>query len=199
VFTMQQQDALAGLFMSRCEQIVPSLSELTGHTVLLEVPRIRLQPLAQLPDTLSELADNDVAAVHQVLAGPLASDALLVLNLRKAVALTNLLSADRPSLPKLDASDREALTEVANNLINACLGALSDLLHNPIAFAVPHLRLISLSGLLHSLAISEDDRHDGLVLTVDFLLRESTLRSYLIVVLDSVATNRLLEAVELAR
>jgi chemotaxis protein CheC len=196
VFTMQQQDARAGLFKSRCEQIVPSLSELTGHTVVLEVPRISLKPLERLPDILNELADNDVAAVHQVLAGPVASDALLVLNLRTAVALTNLLSADRPSLPKLDASDREALTEVANNLINACLGALSDLLHAAVAFAAPHLRLMSFAGLLHSLAISEDDSHDGLVLTVDFLLRERTLRSYLIVMLDSVATNRLLEAVE---
>jgi chemotaxis protein CheY-P-specific phosphatase CheC len=198
VFTTQQEDALVDLFKNRCGQVAPSLSALTGHSVVLAMPGLNLQPLDQVANVLNDLQGADVLAVHQILAGSVASDALLVLNLGTALVLTNLLSADRPSLPKLDASDREALTEVANNLINACLGALSDFLHDPIAAAVPHLRMDSFSGLLHSLAIREDELHDALILTVDFLLRESTLRSYLIVMLHSVTTTRLQEAVEAA-
>lgn len=197
MFTLQQKDALVGMFKSRCEQVVPFLSGLTGHNVLLQVPAINLQPSNQLPDLLTELTGHDIAAVHQFLAGPVVSDALFVLNQRTALVLTNLLAADRPSLPKLDASDREALTEVANNLINACLGALGDLLHDPIASAIPHLRLDSFSGMIHSFAVGEDEMRDDLVLTIDFLLRENSLRGYLIVMLNRVATNRLLEAVEL--
>jgi chemotaxis protein CheC len=196
VLSVEQEGALADLFKVRCEQMVPSIAELTGQPIAIDVPVAKIQLVEQLAGTLSELIGSDVAAVHQTFTGPAEGDVLFALIHQHALNLTNLLSVDRPLLPQLDVSDREAVTEVANSIINACMGGIGDLLHANLAFAVPILHLDSFGALLHVLMISEDELHYGVVITVDFLLRESTIRSYLIVILDNGTTDRLIDAIK---
>jgi chemotaxis protein CheC len=197
VLSVEQEEALADLFQIRCATTIPSLSELTGHRIVVSVPTVKILPVNELTGAVAELADNEVAAVHQAFSGTVPGDALFALLSPAALNLTNLLSSDRPVLPHLDASDCEALTEVANNLINVCLGVVSELLHAQVVFALPRLYQESLSVLLHGLMIGEDDQHHGLVLTVDFSVSDSTIRSYLIVILDNVTTDRLFDTVRM--
>ena len=95
----------------------------------------------ELGEALERVVQGDVASVHQIFSGPVAGDALLILDHTGAAMLKELLT-NEPALPlSIDASAREVLTEVGNILLNACLGTFGNLLKVQVSFSVPHLNL----------------------------------------------------------
>src|SRR6185436_5598662 len=103
-----QQDALVELLNIGFGRAGASLSKLTQQRVLLDVPKVAIHPITYLNRSLGKLVDERVASVHQVFSGPVAGDALLLLDPIAAATLTELLT-DVPPLPTmdLDASSRE--------------------------------------------------------------------------------------------
>ena len=126
--TVGQRDALVELLNIGFGRAAAALSQLTGQRVLLDVPQVSIHGIQDLNKTLHTVLGDDVASVHQIFSGPVAGDALLVLD-HKAAAMLKQLLTDEPPLPlPLDATAREVLTEVGNILLNACLGTFGNLL-----------------------------------------------------------------------
>ena len=75
----EQMDALVELINIAFGRAAASLSTLTGQRVLLDVPRVVVQPIDKLYEALDNLVDTDLATVHQIFTGPVAGDALLLL------------------------------------------------------------------------------------------------------------------------
>lgn len=194
--TPQQQDALTELINIAFSRTAAALSEMTGHRVLLDPPRVALCPIGELTAHLDDLGVGEVATVHQIFTGPVAGDALLMLNYDGALALSDLLIGGRSPLPRLDATDREVLTEVGNILLNACLGMFGNLLKVKVAFSVPQLHLAALHGLLDSLIIEQDGLRYALIIYTGFRVRDSTVTGYLVIVLGVASLDRLLAEVE---
>jgi chemotaxis protein CheC len=194
--TATQQDALKELLNIGFGRAAASLSQLTGHRVLLEVPAVSIHPLAELKNALSHVITDDVASVHQIFSGPVAGDALLVLNHRAAGILKQLLTDDPPLPLHVDASAREVLTEVGNILLNACLGTFGNLLNVQVSFSIPHLDLDTLQGVLQSLLINREGMRYGLLVHAGFRLRDAEVTGYLVIVLSVASLDRLIKAVE---
>src|SRR5688572_16602929 len=107
--TAGQQDALIELINIGFGRAAASLSKLTGYRVVLEVPQIAMCPIGELSDYLRPLVQNEIATVHQIFSGPVAGDALLVLDQQSASILKELLT-NEPALPlDIDASAREEI------------------------------------------------------------------------------------------
>jgi chemotaxis protein CheC len=139
---------------------------------------------------------RDVASVHQIFSGPVAGDALLVLNYSAAAVLKQLLT-DEPPLPLgLDGSAREVLAEVGNILLNACLGTFGNLLQVQVSFSVPQLSLDTLSSVLESLMINREGLRYAMLVHAGFRLREAEVRGYLVIVLSVASLDRLIRSVE---
>jgi len=139
--TAIQQDALVELLNIGFGRTAASLSQLTGHRVLLEVPQVTLQAVDEVGESLARVVHGPVASLHQIFSGPVAGDALLILDESGAAMLKELLT-NEPALPlSIDASAREVLTEVGNILLNACLGTFGNLLKVQVSFSVPQLSL----------------------------------------------------------
>ena len=191
-----QHDALVELLNIGFGRAGASLSKLTGHRVLLEVPHVAIRPLDQLNATLAELVKDEVASVHQVFSGPVAGDALLILDPSAAASLKELLT-DEPALPlMLDASGREVLTEVGNVLLNACIGTFGNLLRVPVSFSVPEIDVASLHLVLQRLTMAGDALRYALVVTSGFRLRESEVTGYVVIILTVQSLTSLLIALE---
>jgi chemotaxis protein CheC len=173
-----------------------SLSELTGHRVLLEVPHVSVHPIDQLSTALRAVIADEVASVHQIFSGPVAGDALLILDHAAAGMLKELLTSEPPLPLPLDASAREVLTEVGNILLNACLGTFGNILHVQVSFSVPHLNLDTLHEVMRSLLINREGLRYALVVHAGFKLRDAEVRGYLVIVLSVASLDRLLRAVE---
>jgi chemotaxis protein CheC len=191
-----QQDALVELLNIGFGRAGASLSKLTGQRVLLEVPEVAIYPVAQLDASLGKLSASKVASVHQVFTGPVAGDALLVLDEVAASTLKELLT-DEPALPlELDVSSREVLTEVGNILLNACIGTFGNLLSVPVSFSVPDIDVASLHSVVDRLVSEGDSMRYALVVTAGFKLRDAAVTGHVVIVLTVQSLSRLLLAVE---
>jgi chemotaxis protein CheC len=194
--TATQQDALIELLNIGFGRAGASLSDLTGQRVVLEVPEISIHPVHALKDALERLGMDQVASVHQIFSGPVAGDALLVLNHSAAFALKQLLT-DEPPLPlAIDGSAREVLTEVGNILLNACLGTFGNLLKVQVSFSVPQLSLDTLHSVLNSLMINQEQLRYALLVHAGFRLRDAEVTGYLVIVLSVASLDRLIRSVE---
>jgi chemotaxis protein CheC len=194
--TERQSDALAELINIAFARTGAALSELTGHRVMLNPPEVAVYRTAELRGALAKFVPGDIASIHQVFAGPVAGDALLLLNYAGAVQLTDLLTdEDQPSV-FLDESAREVLTEVGNILLNACLGMFGNLLNVHVTFSVPRLHLETLDELIDSTTSDKTEMHYALVVYTAFQIRDSSVKGFLVIVLSVASLDRLIQEVD---
>jgi len=195
--TERQADALSELINIAFARTGAALSELTGHRVVLNPPEVAVYRTEELRGALAKFVPGDVASIHQVFAGPVAGDALLLLNYAGAVQLTDLLTEghQQPSV-FLDESAREVLTEVGNILLNACLGMFGNLLNVHVTFSVPRLHLETLDELLGSITTDKTEMHFALVIYTAFQIRDSSVKGFLVIVLSVASLDRLIQEVD---
>ncbi len=195
--TDRQRDAIAELINIAFARTGAALSELTGHRVMLNAPEVSVHPTAELPAALAKFIPGEVASIHQVFGGPVAGDALLLLNHDGAVHLTDLLTdGSAPPSGRLDESAREVLTEVGNILLNSCLGMFGNLLDVRVSFSVPRLHLDTLDDLLGSLIKSSKGPQYALVISTAFHVRDSSVKGFLVMVLSVASLDRLMHEVK---
>lgn len=194
--TERQRDAISELINIAFSRTGAALSELTGHRVILNAPEVSVHPTAELPGALAKFIPGEIASIHQVFGGPVAGDALLLLNHAGAVRLTDLLTDETASSGRLDESAREVLTEVGNILLNACLGMFGNLLDVHVSFSVPRLHLETLEELLASIAAGDSaEPQYALVIYTAFQIRDSAVRGFLVMVLSVTSLDRLMQEV----
>jgi len=191
-----QQDALTELINIAFSRTAAALSDLTNNRVELEVPEVAVHPIQDLIPALARYASGDVATIHQIFAGPIAGDAMLLLNLDGAATLVELLTGEDAQEPYLRASSKEVLSEVGNILLNSCMGIFGDLLQVRFTFTVPRLHLEALSSLLDSLVIGKDELQHALVVGARFRLQNSEVTGCLVIVLGVASLDRLIQAIE---
>jgi chemotaxis protein CheC len=194
--TERQSDALSELINIAFARTGAALSELTGHRVVLNPPEVAVYRTEELRDALAKFVPGDVASIHQVFGGPVAGDALLLLNYAGAVQLTDLLTEGRPPSVFLDESAREVLTEVGNILLNACLGMFGNLLNVHVTFSVPRLHLETLDELIESTTTGKGEMHYALVIYTAFQIRDSSVKGFLVIVLSVSSLDRLIQEVD---
>ena len=196
LLTDKQNDALTELINIAFARTAASLSSLSGHRVWLDVPAVDVCPIDELPNAVSNLIHGEVATVHQIFTGPVSGDALLLLNYEGAVTLTDLLAEKESPTRRLDASSREAITEIGNILLNACLGTFGNVLKVHVSFSMPRLHMENLDQLLRSISIGSEELRYAVVVSTAFHVRESAVSGYLVVVLGVSSLDRLLRAIE---
>ena len=191
-----QHDALVELLNIGFGRAGASLSKLTQQRVLLEVPNVAIHPITHLNHSLGRLADDRVASVHQVFSGPVAGDALLLLDPIAAATLTELLTDVPPLSMDLDPSSREVFTEVGNIVLNACIGTFGNMLEVPVSFSVPDVDVTSIHSVIDRMLETGDAFRYALVITAGFRLRESAVTGYVVIVLTVQSLKRLLDALD---
>jgi chemotaxis protein CheC len=192
----EQQDALVELLNIGFGRAGASLSKLTQQRVLLEVPQVAIHPITHLNQSLGKLVDERVASVHQVFSGPVAGDALLLLDPVAAATLTELLTDVPPLSMDLDPSSREVFTEVGNIVLNACIGTFGNMLNVPVSFSVPEVDVTTVHTVVDRMLETGDALRYALVITAGFRLRESEVTGYVVIVLTVLSLKRLLEALD---
>jgi chemotaxis protein CheC len=194
--TERQNDALTELINIAFSRTAASLSELTGHRVLLDVPKVDIYPVYELASRLGTFIPSELASVHQIFTGSLTGDALLLLNYDGAVMLTDLLTEEAIHSNRLNESAREVMTEVGNILLNACLGVFGNLLQVRISFSIPRLHLETLDQLIKSLIIDKEELRYALVVYTAFRVRDSAISGYLVMALSVTSLDHLIQEVE---
>jgi chemotaxis protein CheC len=196
MLTERQTDALGEFINIAFSRTASSLSEITGHRVLLDVPEVEIFPIEELGTNLTRFLPGDVASIHQPFDGSITGDAFLILNYDGAVRLSDLLTDGNVPKSQLDESSREVLTEVGNILLNACLGMFGNVLQVRVNFSVPELHLESLDELINTLKKQREGITYAIIVYTSFRIRESSVTGYLVIVLSIVSLNRLITEIE---
>ena len=194
--TFTQHDALTELINIGYGRAASALSELTGHRVTLEVPRITVHPMEQVAPLVAQLVSGEVTSVSQAFSGAVAGHAYMMMDNKSALVLSRLLSDDPSLLGSFDASRREIITEVGNIVLNACLGVFGNLLQMQVTFAVPRLQVTEIGEVLQSMATESGELHYGLLIHTHFYLRDSAVTGYLIIILGVTSLERMLREVD---
>ena len=196
LLTDSQNDAMAELINIAFGRTAASLSQLSGHRILLDAPNIEVQSIEELPGAVGTFIKEEVATVHQIFTGPVAGDALLILNYEAAIMLTDLLCAQQSHSRRLDESAREALTEIGNILLNACLGMFGNMLQVQVSFSMPRLHLESLDSLLRSITVGSEELRYAVIVSTAFHIKDSAVSGYFVIVLGVSSLDRLIRAIE---
>lgn len=183
--TELEADALNELFNIGLHRAAASLSELTGKRVQVDLPRLWVCSIDELKERLMDVVSGDLATVHQFFGGPVAGDAVLLLEYEKAVMLADLLTGGEVALGgKLDQSAREVIAEIGNVVLSSCLGAFGNVLNLAVSFAVPRIHVESLDGMLRTVVIDRDQGIPyALVAATRFGLADLEISGYLVVVI----------------
>ena len=189
--TPSQKDALTELINIGYARAAGVLSELSGHQISLEVPHVAIHPVSEITPLLQKVVAGEVASVHQVFGGPIAGDAILLLD-KSAALLLNQLLTNRPGATDLDGAAREVITEVGNIVLNACLGIFGNLLQVQVTFAVPDLHIENVQHVIESITIEQRELQFALMIHTRFHLRTSDVSGYLVVILSVTSLDRLM-------
>ena len=110
--------------------------------------------------------------------------------------LTDLLCAQQSHSRRLDEAAREALTEIGNILLNACLGMFGNMLQVQVSFSMPRLHLESLDSLLRSITVGSEELRYAVIVSTAFHIKEGAVSGYLVIVLGVSSLDRLIRAIE---
>ncbi|RCK47036.1 chemotaxis protein CheC [Thalassospira profundimaris] len=199
-----ERDTITELINIGVGRAAASLSEMVDQSVELTVPSISF--VQRFSDANLIAAPGEVvSAVTQSFNGPFNGDALLVFPEKRSLELVRrLLQVDVP-LDSLGDLEQEALMEVGNIILNACLGSISNILGHPINCSMPIFRKCETRNLMPDAcppgtSETETTAPFLLILHVQFMLRENDIDGYVLFVmdLDSIQTlkrmvNRYLE------
>lgn len=191
--TATQQDSLTELINIGYGRAAGALSDLTGHRITLEVPHVVMHDILEIAPMIEKVVRGDVASVNQFFSGPIAGNALLLLDEQAALMLSGLLTDVRNPSVGLDVTAQEIITEVGNIVLNACLGVFGNLLQVQVTFAVPRLRLESVDAILRSITVSQEELRYALMIHTRFYLKSDNISGYLVIILGVTSLDRLLE------
>jgi chemotaxis protein CheC len=177
----EKMDAIIEMVNIGFGRATASLSVLVGQRVQLEVPDVQLYVSSEVQEAMSDLSTEHFAIVRQDFTGDFNGDLLLLTDFTSAVVLIDLLSGNEPDPRQLSESDREALLEVGNILLNAYIGSVGNMLKVPITFALPICELDSFENVIERFT-AEKASHIILIKT-KFKLNNGSVVGYIAMVI----------------
>ncbi len=131
------RDALTEIFNVGIGHAASVLSELVNDEILLSVPELGVTRRPEFISIAGKLWTEPASIVRQNFQGPFQGDALLIFPARESLELVRILLAEPSPIETMTELEREALLEVGNIILNACLSCIADMLEQEITNSLP--------------------------------------------------------------
>jgi chemotaxis protein CheC len=192
-----QLDALREVANMGAGHAATALSQITGQTIMISVPRINVAPLEEIPNQIGP-GEEPVAAVLMRVMGDLTGLTLLVFPKPTALSVAGLMV--RKPTTELGPFEESALKEAGNILSAAYLNALSEFLGMILLPSPPSLA-VDLSDAVLSSTYVELTQGADYVFCVEseFQLQDSgeRLRGFFLLLPDVPSLGTMLRAIRL--
>jgi chemotaxis protein CheC len=124
-----------------------SLNTLTGHHVSLRVPEIKICTVRELKKELPR-PDLPFTVINQDYSGAFDGTAMLMFPQESAEGLFLLMTGEEKKTQTNDELWQMTLTEIANIIVNAVMGSITNILGKKIEFHIPEYHEDSLDHIL---------------------------------------------------
>jgi chemotaxis protein CheC len=178
-----ERDALTELVNIGVSRAAAGLRKMVGGHVLLSVPSVEVVGRKTAAALIGERESDDLVAVRQDFEGAFAGRALLIFPQANSLELVRAVLGDAADPAELSDLENEALAETGNVVLNGCLAAMANMLHESLHMSLPEVRRGDGSKLFElELTTSED----GLVLFlyINFSVRDRDIRGYIAMLMD---------------
>lgn len=122
-----QQDALGEIFNVGVGRAASGLSLIVQDEVRISAPRVELLPPDQVQAKLLGQEFHHFSTVSQLFSGPFDARAILIFPETNALSIVSHMLGDDIPPHELSEYEQEAMCEVGNIILNACMSALADL------------------------------------------------------------------------
>ncbi len=199
--TARQLDALREVANIGAGHAATALSQMTGGTIMISVPRLNIAKLEDIPPQISPV-EEPVAAVLMHMLGDLTGRTLLVFPQRVAIRLAELMLRRPPGSSKeLGPLEQSAIKEAGNILSGAYMNALSDFMGMMLLPSPPSLAIDMTSAVLTTAYLQFGTDADFVFcVESEFQIRDSQehLRGFFLLLPDVASLHAILRAVKLA-
>jgi chemotaxis protein CheC len=187
------RDALVEIFNLGVSKSAVALSQMVGAEVRLSTPDFEVIRIDQIAEKIAQGGDL-ACVVREDFRDGLDGGAMLVFTEQEGLRLVARLLDSPFPLPKLAEAEAEALSEVGNIILNACLAQIADALQIYLETSLPVCQVVGMakwipsagSGMGPNMGTSE-----AILLKVNLNVEERGIMGYLIFLLDVRSTVKL--------
>jgi chemotaxis protein CheC len=190
-----QLDALTEIFNIGAGRAASSLSEIVGDEVKLSVPRIQLYQSTEINAEILSLNSPRLGAVKQNFSGPFTADAMLLFTEERAMEIVHDMMGSQVSVEDLAEFEQEAMCELGNIILNACLSSMADILKLTLNSSLPVYSVGETDAVLRQI-IADANQPAMLVLHIDLAIEKRLSQGYLVFLLSSSSLRELLTHID---
>lgn len=190
-----QLDALTEVFNVGAGKAAASLSEIVGDQVLLAVPRISFYHSSEVTAEMLSLDGARQGAVRQSFGGPFSLDATLLFREERVLEIVQEMLGSQVSLEEMVDFEQEAMCELGNIILNACLSAISDMLSVALEGSLPEYSVDETDVLIGKI-LSDPDQPVVLVLHINLTIEKRQTHGNLVFLLSSGSLEGLVTALD---
>ncbi|MYM35680.1 chemotaxis protein CheC [Duganella sp. FT50W] len=188
-----ENDALIEIFNIGVGRAAASMSTIVNEMVRMSVPSIRFVPRAEAGRLLgaSQVTQERICGISQHYAGAFETEAILMFPEDKSLEIVRLMVGEAVPLKELTEMEQEAMCEIGNIMLNACVGTLANIFQRELQGSLPRYHVGTSDQILS--ATSTGDQADSVVLMlhIDFVLERHQIHGYVAFVLAIAALHDL--------
>lgn len=179
-----QLDALTEIFNIGAGRAAASLSDIVGDEVLLSVPRVKFYRANEVNANILSLTSARLGSVQQKFKGPFSMAASLLFTEERALEIVQEMLGSQVQMEDLIEYEQEAMCEVGNIILNACLSAMADMLGIAFESTLPEYSS-DVPDLVIERIVSDIDNPVLLILHMNMLIEKRRSQGTLIFWLSS--------------
>jgi chemotaxis protein CheC len=174
-----QHEALIELLNISSGKATAVLSEMLLSEINISVPRLEQTARSIVARQVQATLGEAVTAISMETEGVIACKAMLVLSQHSSFSLTQQLMGDQVPAELLPELESEAMVELGNVILNACLSTFADQFGESIQTSIPTFAQGSASSLIG------DDHIEVLFLQVNFVSQAGNEQGHIILILSA--------------
>lgn len=192
VLSVTQLDALTEIFNIGAGRAASSLSDIVGDEVLLSVPRVMFYRANEVNAGVLSLSSARLGSVKQEFKGPFTVAASLLFTEERALEIVQEMLGSQVLREDLVEYEQEAMCEVGNIILNACLSAMADTLGISFESTLPEYSS-DVPDVVIERIVSDPDNPMMLILHMNMIIEKRRSQGTLIFWLSSSSLDELIE------
>ncbi len=192
VLSVTQLDALTEIFNIGAGRAASSLSDIVGDEVLLSVPRVMFYRANEVDANVLSLSSARLGSVKQKFKGPFTVAASLLFTEERALEIVQEMLGSQVLREDLVEYEQEAMCEVGNIILNACLSAMADTLGISFESTLPEYSS-DVPDVVIGRIVSDPDNPLMLILHMNMIIEKRRSQGTLIFWLSSSSLDELIE------
>lgn len=162
-----------------------TFSNMINEHIQLSVPRLQFVPSKDALDYLNINPEKEMHYVFQKYESTyFTSDVYLVFAREESLELVKLFLGTETEIQEMPQLEQEAMTEIGNILLNACVGSLSNMLKSTIHGSLPEFKKGFARNIFSAKKIHEADEEMLMIVFIDFGVESKAIHGYIVLVLE---------------